>query len=86
MEDKNNNDGFFDLGGTIYSVFLHFMLFSQMYLMVKDAYSNEILSCLLHVSALLYFIFRIHIFEKIKHKANSAGHSIIDYLRDKYGA
>lgn len=83
---KDKKDSFFDLGGTIYVVFLHFMLVAQVVLFVLNVYDDEFISCLIHLMGSLYFTLRIHIFCKIMYKANSAGYSIVDYLREKYGA
>lgn len=85
MNKGKKDIGFIDTSGKIYSIFLHFMLFTQMGFFVKELFANELFFCFIHLIAIIYFIFRIHIFFKLKDKANSAGYSLIEYLRDRYG-
>lgn len=85
MEDGKKVVNVKDIGGTIYSYFLHFMLFSQIVLIVKNVWYTELLSLSIHILGMFYFMLRIHVFYKVRNEANAAGFTIVEYLREKYG-
>lgn len=85
MENNVKFDEVRDVGGLIYSVFLYFMLLANLYLMVENVFNIEFIPLGIHVLGLFYFTLRIYVFTKLKNKAHLAGHSLINYLKEKYG-
>lgn len=73
-----------NIGGIIYLTFLYLMLSFQLTSFIEHIFINRLLFSFFNFISLIYFLFRIFIFNKLITKANESGYTLIDYLKQKY--